>query len=96
MQDYPHHYLASASAGNQGSVIVSGEGLPELETQSPPQFGGPEGKKFKYRRFRHLLLSLCDQPLSKQHDILENSMNDWKGDNEQVDDILVIGAMPVA
>jgi organic hydroperoxide reductase OsmC/OhrA len=43
MQDYPHHYLASASAGNQGSVIVSGEGLPELETQSPPQFGGPEG-----------------------------------------------------
>lgn len=43
MQDYPHHYLASASAGNQGSVTVSGEGLPELETQSPPQFGGPEG-----------------------------------------------------
>lgn len=59
------------------------------------QFGGPEGKKFKYRRFRHLLLSLCDQPLSRQHDILENSMNDWKGDIEQVDDILVIGAMPV-
>ena len=59
------------------------------------QFGGPEGKKFKYRRFRHLLLSLCDQPLSRQHDILENSMNDWKGDMEQVDDILVIGAMPI-
>jgi serine phosphatase RsbU (regulator of sigma subunit) len=59
------------------------------------QFGGPEGKKFKYRRFRHLLLSICDQPLSRQHDILENSMEDWKGDLEQVDDILVIGAMPV-
>ncbi len=59
------------------------------------QFGGPEGKKFKYRRFRHLLLSLCDQPLSAQHDILENSMNDWKGNIEQVDDILVIGAQPI-
>lgn len=59
------------------------------------QFGGPEGKKFKYRRFRHLLLSLCDQPLREQHDILENSMNDWQGDMEQVDDILVMGAMPV-
>ena len=61
----------------------------------PDQFGGPEGKKFKYRRFRHLLLSLCDQPLSTQHDILENSINEWKGDMEQVDDILVMGAMPV-
>lgn len=59
------------------------------------QFGGPEGKKFKYRRFRHLLLSLCDQPLSAQHDILENSINEWKGSEEQVDDILVIGVQPM-
>ena len=43
MQGYPHHYLVSAVGGNEGSVVVSGEGLPDLETQSPPQFGGPEG-----------------------------------------------------
>ena len=43
MQGFPHHYLASASGGTDGSVIVSGEGLPELDTQAPPQFGGPEG-----------------------------------------------------
>lgn len=43
MQDYPHHYLASASGGTAGNVVVSGEGLPDLDTQSPPQFGGPEG-----------------------------------------------------
>jgi len=43
MQGYPHHYLASATGGNEGSVVVSGEGLPDLDTQSPPQFGGPEG-----------------------------------------------------
>ena len=43
MQGYPHHYLASATGGNQGSVIISGKGLPDLETESPPQFGGPEG-----------------------------------------------------
>ena len=43
MQGYPHHYLASAVGGNEGSVVVSGEGLPDLDTQSPPQFGGPEG-----------------------------------------------------
>lgn len=43
MQGFPHHYLASASGGTEGSVIVSGEGLPDLDTQAPPQFGGPEG-----------------------------------------------------
>ena len=43
MQDYPHHYLASAAGASQGSIVVSGEGLPDLDTQSPPQFGGPEG-----------------------------------------------------
>ena len=43
MQAYPHHYLASAAGESEGHVVVSGEGLPDLDTQSPPQFGGPEG-----------------------------------------------------
>ena len=43
MQPYPHHYLASAAGGNEGSVVVSGKGLPDLDTRSPPEFGGPEG-----------------------------------------------------
>jgi organic hydroperoxide reductase OsmC/OhrA len=43
MEGYPHHYLANATGGNEGNVVVSGKGLPGLDTQSPPQFGGPEG-----------------------------------------------------
>jgi organic hydroperoxide reductase OsmC/OhrA len=43
MQGFPHSYLASASGRNEGSVVVSGDGLPDLDTQAPPQFGGPEG-----------------------------------------------------
>ena len=43
MQGYPHFYVASASASNEGKVTVTGEGLPELETASPPQFDGPLG-----------------------------------------------------
>ena len=43
MQSFPHHYLTSASGGTEGSVVVGGEGLPDLDTQGPPQFGGPEG-----------------------------------------------------
>ena len=55
------------------------------------QFGGPEGKKFKYLRFRHLLLNVHQLPLDKQKAILDESIEEWRGNTEQIDDILVIG-----
>ena len=55
------------------------------------QFGGPEGKKYKYRRFRHLLLALHQLPMRQQLEFLRRSINDWKGEAEQVDDILIMG-----
>ena len=55
------------------------------------QFGGPEGKKYKYRRFRHLLLTLHHLPMEKQFYFLKKSIIEWKGNLDQVDDILVIG-----
>jgi len=58
------------------------------------QFGGPDGKKFKYRRFRHLLLTIHKLPMEKQRSILDASIEEWKGGMDQVDDILVIGIKP--
>jgi serine phosphatase RsbU (regulator of sigma subunit) len=55
------------------------------------QFGGPEGKKYKYRRFRLLLLSLLQLPMERQFEFLRKSINDWKGELDQVDDILIMG-----
>jgi serine phosphatase RsbU (regulator of sigma subunit) len=55
------------------------------------QFGGPLGKKFKFRRFKHLLLTIHGLPLSKQKAFLEENFDSWKGQLEQVDDIMVIG-----
>ncbi len=55
------------------------------------QFGGYEGKKFKYRRFRHMLLNIHKLPLDDQKSYLEESIEVWRGNYEQVDDILVIG-----
>jgi serine phosphatase RsbU (regulator of sigma subunit) len=55
------------------------------------QFGGPAGKKFKYRRFRHLLMAIHQLSMPKQHEYLEKSILSWKGNLDQVDDILVIG-----
>ncbi|MDF2448891.1 MAG: protein serine/threonine phosphatase [Bacteroidota bacterium] len=55
------------------------------------QFGGPKGKKFKYKQFEELLLSVHRLPLTEQSLILEEKFNSWKGAHEQVDDVLVIG-----
>jgi len=55
------------------------------------QFGGPDEKKFKYRRFRHLLLNNYHKPVDNQKGILKRIINSWRGQLEQVDDILVMG-----
>ena len=43
MQDLPHHYVVAASAEGAQNVIVSADGLPDIESAGPPQFGGPGG-----------------------------------------------------
>ena len=58
------------------------------------QFGGPEQKKFKYRRFKHLLLNIHKMPARDQKIILNRRLEEWKGVNEQTDDICVIGFEP--
>jgi serine phosphatase RsbU (regulator of sigma subunit)/HAMP domain-containing protein len=55
------------------------------------QFGGPRGKKFLYRRFRELLVEIHDKPMDRQKSLLLESFNQWRGAQEQVDDILVFG-----
>jgi len=55
------------------------------------QFGGPNGKKFKSKQFRELLLSLHHLPANKQKDILGKKFYEWKGDLDQVDDVLIFG-----
>ncbi len=55
------------------------------------QFGGEKGKKFMYKKFRELLKSIKDLPMTEQKTILDNEIEAWKGSYEQIDDILVIG-----
>jgi len=55
------------------------------------QFGGPKGKKFMYKPFKNLLLSIQDKDMDDQKEILEQRFNEWKGNLEQVDDVCVIG-----
>lgn len=60
----------------------------------PDQFGGPENKKFKYKQFRNLLTSNSSLPAEKQKGIVEVTFSEWKGMNQQIDDVTVFGFKP--
>lgn len=55
------------------------------------QFGGPKGKKFKYKPLEEILLTNTNLPMDLQHEILDNKFADWKGYLEQVDDVCIVG-----
>jgi serine phosphatase RsbU (regulator of sigma subunit) len=55
------------------------------------QFGGPKGKKFKYKSLNELILTIHQKPIQEQQMMLQKHFDTWRGDLEQVDDVCVIG-----
>ena len=55
------------------------------------QFGGPDGGKFKTKPFKRLFAEISTKPSFQQWILLEETIENWKGSLDQVDDILVIG-----
>lgn len=55
------------------------------------QFGGPKGKKFKYSPLKETLISLQDKSLKEQSIELSKTFFEWKGNLEQIDDVLISG-----
>ena len=57
----------------------------------PDQFGGERGKKYKYKRFKELLLKISSKNVNDQKNALKKEFLEWKKDFEQVDDVCVMG-----
>lgn len=55
------------------------------------QFGGSSGKKYKYKKLREFLTHISSLPCTVQHEMLAAEFNSWKGNLDQVDDVLIIG-----
>jgi ligand-binding sensor domain-containing protein/serine phosphatase RsbU (regulator of sigma subunit) len=70
------------SAGD--SVYMASDGYAD-------QFGGEKGKKFMVKRFNELLVEMQDQSMTEQYKTLDSTFESWRGNYQQVDDILIIG-----
>jgi serine phosphatase RsbU (regulator of sigma subunit) len=77
--DDQEYYL---NAGD--TIYLFSDGLPD-------QFGGADGKKLKIARLKRLIEQVSDKSMSEQKVLISKFYEDWKGDYEQVDDILLIG-----
>lgn len=55
------------------------------------QFGGPKGKKFKYKQLESIIIDGHSNSLVGQKNTLESTFSAWQGSLEQVDDVTVLG-----
>lgn len=83
--EHQSHFTNHAIQTQKGDVVyLFSDGYAD-------QFGGPNGKKLTRRRFKDLLNKIFQLPVAEQQRALDKAFLDWKGEGEQVDDILVIG-----
>ncbi len=71
------------------SNYISGDCFYMFSDGITSQFGGPKGKKIKGQQFRQLLKSI--KITENKKETIESYIQEWKGDLEQTDDILIIG-----
>ncbi|HQQ95360.1 MAG TPA: SpoIIE family protein phosphatase [Bacteroidia bacterium] len=69
----------------KGDLVIS------LTDGFADQFGGAQGKKFMYKPLKALLLDLHKLSMEEIREKLKQKFEDWKGETEQVDDVLLIG-----
>lgn len=86
MKSYGHHIFETSDI-----PFEDGDMLYMLSDGYADQFGGTEGRKFLTTNLKEFLLSVADKPLYKQREKLNVKFEKWKGTNEQIDDITILG-----
>ena len=76
---------------NHSVEIKPGDMLYMCSDGYADQFGSEEVKKFKSGNVKKLLAKIWDLTIEEQRSRLQNEILDWKGELQQVDDILFVG-----
>lgn len=71
--------------------VQKGDSIYIFSDGYPDQFGGPQQKKFTYKRFRELFVDSNDKEMAEQKKVLQARIKEWQGEIEQIDDIVIFG-----
>lgn len=85
------HFITFTPFTNRVIKTKPGDYLYLFSDGYADQFGGPKGRKFMYKPFQDMILQNHLRPMHEQKEILDIRFEEWKGDREQVDDVLVMG-----
>jgi len=89
----PIGYVSGKEAGFslQRRQLAAGDIVYQFSDGYADQFGGPAGKKFKYNQLKETLLSVHEMPLEQQEKKLREIFLAWRGNLDQLDDVLISG-----
>lgn len=85
------HVLKDVSFKDHHVQLQPGDSVYVFTDGYADQFGGEKGKKFMYRRLKEIFLSINNLPVKEQNIALKKAFMEWKGEYEQIDDVLVMG-----
>jgi len=82
---------AKGAFTNQEFDLLMGDAFYIFSDGFQDQFGGPKGKKFMRKQMKEIFVRLQDQPFKEQKEKLREAFEAWRGEEHQVDDVIVIG-----
>ncbi|MGZ6523160.1 MAG: PP2C family protein-serine/threonine phosphatase, partial [Bacteroidia bacterium] len=76
---------------NQSILLKKNDTIYLFSDGYADQFGGNKGKKFKTSKMKELFLSVQNETMEDQQMLIDRAFESWKGNNDQVDDVCIIG-----
>jgi len=84
-------YLKMDNFTNHELQLQKGDCLYMMSDGYEDQFGGENNKKFKSKQLKQLIVDNCQLSMEQQHEILNITFENWRGESEQVDDVTILG-----
>lgn len=84
-------YLKEKNFETQEFQLEKGDSLYLFSDGFIDQFGGEKGGKLKSKKFKEILILNFEKPMEEQKQILDDTITQWQGEYEQVDDMLIMG-----
>jgi two-component system, sensor histidine kinase LadS len=88
-----HYVKTDKQFTHQEFDIIEGDRIYLLTDGYTDQFNIDSKKRFTKPKLRHLLTEINQKPFIEQHKLLDDTFNKWRGNSEQIDDILVMGLL---
>jgi len=85
------HYAEKSQFTNTSIELKENDIYYMFSDGFPDQIGGDRNRKYMRKYFRAFLMKISSLSISEQQKKLNEEFTNWKGENEQVDDVLVFG-----